>query len=149
MNPKSSSPTLHSLNASTTPSGEFAMKIVLGLFVLSIIAGSLTGYGISTATSANNSPSTIAGATKTDKAVGVKDTKRFPDKAEGMLKEGGLDGEGSFHLERPGGESQNVYLTSSIVDLSEFLNKKIRVWGQTFSGQKAGWLMDVGYVEAL
>jgi hypothetical protein len=25
----------------------------------------------------------------------------------------------------------------------------VRVWGQTFSGEKAGWLMDVGLVEIL
>jgi hypothetical protein len=43
----------------------------------------------------------------------------------------------------------NVYLTSSTVDLSPFVGKKVRVWGQTFTGQKAGWLMDVGLVEVL
>ncbi|MFZ1549532.1 MAG: hypothetical protein WAT44_03660, partial [Microgenomates group bacterium] len=74
-------------------------------------------------------------------------TKRFPDAAMGILKEGGIDGEGSYHLERPGGKSQNVYLTSSIVDLAKFVGKKIKVQGETFSGQTAGWLMDVGYVE--
>jgi hypothetical protein len=75
--------------------------------------------------------------------------KNFKDQAEGTLKEGGIDGEGNFHLERPGGESQNVYLTSSTVDLSLYVGKKVRVYGQTFAGQKAGWLMDVGLVEVL
>lgn len=86
---------------------------------------------------------------KTAESEGIMDKKRFPDKAEGKLVEGGIDGEGSFHLIRSGGESQNVYLTSSIVDLSKYVGKKVRVWGETFSGQKAGWLMDVGYVENL
>ncbi len=81
------------------------------------------------------------------KQVGIKDKKTFKDKAEGVLKEGGIDGEGNFHLERPGGESQNVYLTSTAVDLSKYIGKKIRVWGETFKADKAGWLMDVGLVE--
>ena len=79
--------------------------------------------------------------------AGIKDNKSFKDKAVGILKEGGIDGEGSFHLSRPGGKSQNVYLTSSTVDLSQFLNKKVEVWGKTYSSKKAGWLMDVGYIE--
>lgn len=83
------------------------------------------------------------------KTVGIIDKKTFKDQAEGTLKEGGIDGEGNFHLERPGGESQNVYLTSSTVDLSLYVGKKVRVYGQTFAGQKAGWLMDVGLVEVL
>jgi len=37
---------------------------------------------------------------------GSNDTKTFKDTAEGTLKEGGIDGEGAFHLERPGGDSQ-------------------------------------------
>lgn len=88
-------------------------------------------------------------STASSKSVGVVDKKTFKDSAEGILREGGIDGEGNFHLERPGGDSQNVYLTSTTVDLSEFFGKKVKVWGQTFSGQKAGWLMDVGLVEVL
>ena len=65
------------------------------------------------------------------------------------MKEGGADGEGAFHLERTGGVSQNVYLTSAIVDLSKYVNKKIKVWGQTQKAQTAGWLMDVGRIEVL
>lgn len=92
---------------------------------------------------------TSAGNLQKGKVVGTVDKKTFKDKAEGILKEGGIDGEGNFHLERPGGESQNVYLTSGTVDLSQFIGKKVRVWGATFAGQKAGWLMDVGSAEIL
>ena len=80
---------------------------------------------------------------------GSEDTKTFRDTAEGVLEEGGIEGEGQYHLVRPGGESQYVYLTSSTVDLSSFLKKKVKVWGETNKGQKAGWLMDVGRVEVL
>lgn len=83
------------------------------------------------------------------KTAGIADKKTFKDSAEGILKEGGIDGEGNFHLERPGGESQNVYITSTTVDLSKYVGKKVRVWGETFKAEKAGWLMDVGLVELL
>jgi len=81
--------------------------------------------------------------------VGVVDEQSFKDSAEGKLEKGGVDGEGSHHLVRPGGDSQNVYLTSSIVELDKFVGRKVKVWGQTFSAQKAGWLMDVGKLKVL
>jgi len=81
--------------------------------------------------------------------IGVNDSKQFPDEAEGKLVEGGIDGEGTHHLERPGGDSQNVYLTSSIVDLNKFVGHKVKVDGKTFDAEKAGWLMDVGQLEVL
>lgn len=80
---------------------------------------------------------------------GTDDLKTFKDTAEGVLQEGGIEGEGQFHLERPGGESQYVYMTSSIVDLSKYKGRKIKVWGQTQKAQRAGWLMDVGRVQVL
>lgn len=81
--------------------------------------------------------------------VGSSDTKTFRDSTEGILKAGGIDGEGSHHLERPGGESQTVYLTSSIIDLEQFVGQKVKVWGETNKARKAGWLMDIGKVEIL
>jgi len=80
---------------------------------------------------------------------GSNDTATFKDTAEGTLKAGGIDGEGTFHLERSGGASQNVYLTSAIVDLSKYEGKNIKVWGQTQKAQHAGWLMDVGRIQVL
>lgn len=79
--------------------------------------------------------------------IGSSDTTTFKDSAEGLLKPGGIGDEGQYHLVRPGGDSQNVYLTSSSVDLSQLLNKKIKVWGATQTAKKAGWLMDVGRVQ--
>lgn len=80
---------------------------------------------------------------------GVPDEKTFKDTTGGVLIMGGLEGEGSHTLLREGGESQNVYLTSSVVDLDQFKDMEIKVWGETFKGQKAGWLMDVGRVEVV
>ncbi len=128
-------------------------KQAFTVWIVVAVLGLSVGFGLAKLANGSGSsgpnPDAAPGAKTTANSSGIKDTKRFPDKAEGKLVEGGIEGEGSFHLERPGGESQNVYLTSSIVDLSEFVGKKVRVMGQTFAGQKAGWLMDVGYVEKL
>ena len=112
-----------------------------------IIVGTAVGFILSK--TFGSGQGTKATGTGTGTKVGITDKKTFKDKAEGVLKEGGIDGEGNFHLERPGGVSQNVYLTSTTVDLTPFVGKKVRVWGETFTGQKAGWLMDVGSVEVL
>lgn len=134
----------------TTISKLNVMKYI-GLFFIVIVLGVGSGFMLtkvigSSSTTQTNTPSSSApkGAT-----YGTNDTRAFPDTAEGILRIGGIDGEGAFHLERPGGESQNVYLTSSVVDLSQLVGKKIKVWGQTQAGQKAGWLMDVGRIEVL
>lgn len=81
--------------------------------------------------------------------VGVADESTYKDSTEGTLEKGGIDGEGSHHLTRPGGESQTVYITSSIIDLDQFVGRKVKIWGETVSSQKAGWFMDVGKLEVL
>jgi hypothetical protein len=117
------------------------------LIVVIIVAGILTGLLLSKLQ--KPSTSTLVSNGQKGNVVGTVDKKTFKDTAEGILKEGGINGEGNFHLERPGGESQNVYLTSGTVDLTQFVGKKVKVWGATFQGQAAGWLMDVGSVETL
>lgn len=114
-----------------------------------IILGILTGFLLSQTKTGGIAQNSISGKTSVAKGttIGSTDTKTFKDMAEGILQKGGIGDEGQFHLVRPGGESQYVYLTSSNVDLSQFVDKKIKVWGQTQKAQTAGWLMDVGRVE--
>jgi len=125
-----------------------SLPIVTIFFVIFILLGVGLGYFLSNIEGPSLSSNSRT-TTSSKSASGVLDKEKFPDKAEGKLKKGGIDGEGNFHLERTGGDSQNVYLTSSTVDLSQYIGKKVRVWGQTFTAQKAGWLMDVGYLEVL
>lgn len=80
---------------------------------------------------------------------GVKDTSKFKDIATGVIEAGGLDGEGTHKLIREGGPSQTVYLTSSVLDLDQFVGRKGQIWGETFKAEKAGWLMDVGKIKIL
>lgn len=86
---------------------------------------------------------------KVGAVFGAPDEENSKDSTEGVLILGGIQGEGSHTLLRPGGASQNVYLTSSVVDLNQFQNQRVRIWGETFKGQKAGWLMDVIRLEVL
>ena len=125
------------------------------ILVVCIALGTVTGFITSrvfagaggSTTTAINPEEVEKTADGTPKQAGVKNTETFKDSAEGVLKPGGFEGEGSHYLERPGGESQNVYITSSTVDLTQFEGKKVSVLGKTFASEKAGWLMDVGYIE--
>lgn len=122
---------------------------VLGILFIVAVVGVGSGFALSqvsakTGTKILPGP---AGQAPKGKIVGSNDTKTFKDTAVGVLKNGGINGEGQYHLERDGGASQNVYMTSSIVDLSPFVGQKIKVWGETQKAQSAGWLMDVGRVE--
>lgn len=136
---------MHSLNASETQK-LLSLPAVIALCLVTVILGGVGGFMMvkKPATATTGGKGT---AVQTDTSAGVVDKKTFKDSAEGLLKEGGMEGEGNFHLERPGGVSQNAYLTSSTVDLGKYVGKKVKVWGQTFQGQKAGWLMDVGLIE--
>lgn len=123
-----------------------------GVILLIILAGVGTGFllvkkgGVKMLKSAGEAE-LIQGPNE----VGIKDEKVFRDSAEGKLEinDGSLVEEGSHRLIRPGGESQTVYLSSSVVDLNQFTGRCVKVWGETFSAQKAGWLMDVGRVRKL
>ncbi len=126
----------------------FSPKMIAILLVLVLlgIGGGYLASGSSSKSSSKNSP-TSSSQVSSGTILGSNDTSTFKDTVEGTLKKGGIQGEGQYHLERPGGDSQNVYLTSSTVDLALILDKKVKVWGQTQTAQHAGWLMDVGRVE--
>lgn len=141
----------HSLT-SNTKTGNFRL-LLLGFVVIALGVGA--GYLLTNlqggAISMSPAPgSTVSKSTlKIGAVYGSNDTNTFKDTAEGVMTAGGINGEGQYHLVRPGGDSQNVYMTSSLVDLSLFVGRKVKVWGQTQKAQSAGWLMDVGRVEVL
>ena len=125
-------------------------KTMLIVGTLIILAGLGTGFLLAKNRSIMVLPGGKAQILKTQKVVGSTDAKAYPDKAEGVLQKGGFEGEGTHKLiMNPKDPSQTAYLTSTLVNLDDFVGKKIRIWGQTFAGQKAAWLMDVGRVELL
>lgn len=137
------------------PVKETKVTLHLPLLVVAltiVIAGAFTGYVLAQGKTGGLSAAgkkTQTSSLEAKKIVGVSDEKTFKDSAEGILREGGVDSEGTHHIERPGGESQNVYITSSNIGLDDYIGKNVKVWGETFAAQKAGWLMDVGRLEVL
>lgn len=89
------------------------------------------------------------GITQSPTEAGTEDTSVFKDTATGKLVEGGIEDEGTYHLEREGGTDQYVYLFSTVIDLQSFVGKKVQVWGQTQAAKRAPWLMDVGRVKVV
>ena len=132
---------------------QFFTPLLIGIIVIFMLLGIGTGYLLAQNTNSSASPTGSTGTSSTTTSVrvgasyGTNDTSTFKDMAEGTVQTGGVDGEGQYHLVRPGGDSQNVYMTSSVVDLAQFIGHKVKVWGQTQQAQHAGWLMDVGKVE--
>jgi hypothetical protein len=120
-------------------------RIIIGVYILLVLLGLGTGYLLAHAniTGVGVKPGII----KTDKVAGSTDTTTFKDSAIGVIQKDGTDGEGTHQLIRDGGPSQTVTLMSSVVDLDQYVGKKVKVFGQTMTAQKAAWLMDVGRVE--
>lgn len=143
-------------NASTSvASGSSIISKSLG-FLFVVLLGIGSGYlihlytGKPSATKAQTSKISAqvgAGGLKVGDIIGSADESTFKDKVTGVLEQGGMNGEGSHHLLRPGGASQTVYLTSTYVDLDEFVGDKVTVWGETFKAQRVGWLMDAGRIK--
>lgn len=134
----------------TSTNNSFKVAVV---FIAMIVLGVGSGFLIAKGTTSGSSKTTTQVESEDEivigKAYGIDDTETFSDIAEGKLKKGGIEGEGQYHLERSGGKTQYVYLTSSVVDLGLVEGRKIKVWGSTQKAQFAPWLMDVGRVEVL
>lgn len=131
-----------------TNTNKFQKFLVPGLVAAIIILGGvLVGYLLSQ--KGLGSGGKQSATVSTEKEVGSLDTKTFKDTATGIIEAGGLNGDGTHKLIREGGPSQTAYLNSSVVDLDQFIGKKVQVWGETNKGQKASWLMDVGRIKII
>src|SRR3989344_6936368 len=123
------------------------LPLIFGLLI--ILAGVGSGWLLSGGGKNKGVSEVVPGAEQSQSEAGLSDEATFRDNAEGILEEGGVNGEGTHHLVRDGGPTQYVYLTSTVIDLQSFSGKKVQVWGETISAQKAGWLMDVGRIKVL
>lgn len=122
-------------------------KMLAAVLVISIIAGVGTGY-------------LMASSYQTGQRIpllrapehAAEDIKTFRDFAEGKItkkpdeKNPAYD-QGTHLLVRDG--ATPVLLTSSVLDLSEYENKKVKLYGETNNLPGTGWFMDVGRVEAI
>lgn len=124
-------------------------RLLIGILAAALILGVGTGYilanGRSNSTTTNNAggntpPKTAAADNRTfrDFAVGTIQKKPIPSN-------GDFSDEGTHLLIRD--KAVPVALTSSVVDLDQYISKKVKVYGETQKAVKEGWLMDVGKVE--
>lgn len=120
--------------------------LLLGVTIAAVVLGILTGYILSTKSNSSKITSLSLAAKSAQ-----QDTKTFKDFAEGIIKARPEPAdpseyvEGTHMLIREG--AIPVALTSSVVDLSKYEAKKVKVYGETQKAFKEGWLMDVGKVE--
>jgi hypothetical protein len=155
-NQLSSQPLVRQVQLENTQPMQKKLQPLLILGVVAVVAGIGTGFGSYKLSASQSAPSSeavtaqpVAGAINKGDIFGSSNTETFKDSAMGYLEAGGIDGEGSHRLLRPGGISQTVYLTSSVTDLDKLVGMDVKIWGETFKGQKAGWLMDVGRIEVV
>lgn len=117
---------------------------------LVVLVGVLSGWLLSgSPKGAGDKAPDVTGVETGANEAGLEDTSSFDTEVEGVLEEGGIEGEGTHNLVRDGGPTQSVYLTSAVLDLQSYVGKKVKVWGQTISGRKAGWLVEVGKIRIL
>lgn len=131
-------------------SADNPLRTILGVVIAALVLGTITGYILST----KNSGSKAISFSKAEEAKNPQaDTKTFKDFAEGVIKARPQPSnpseyvEGTHLLIREG--AVPVALTSSVVDLSQFEGKKVKVFGETQKAIKEGWLMDAGRVEEI
>ncbi len=137
------------LNPISSPS-HLKKNLVLGaISVVVVLLGIGTGYLFSGVGKKTPAIGTTGEIKVTKNEAGIADESKFSTTTDGVLEEGGISGEGTYHLVRGNGPSQYAYLTSSVIDLSAFTGKKVQIWGETVSGKKAGWLIDVGKIKVV
>jgi len=146
------------LNQKKTDMTKRSKQMIIIISLIALAAGTGTGFGAYKLRAKNQSSTsspeaqfeTIAGdVIEKGDVFGIQDESTFKDSAQGYLELGGIDGEGSHRLLRAGGVSQTVYLTSTVTDLDKLVGMEVKVWGETYKGQQAGWLMDVGKIEVI
>ncbi len=144
---------VRSLAIESETKNKFFWMVVL-VFILGLVSGwgvfrFTTGKEVSFDESGRKIAQLAQGEkVKKGESYGLKDSV-FVDSATGVVEKNTEGGDGTHKLLREGGESQTAFLTSSVVDLELFISHKVEIWGQTFSSEKVGWLMDVGQVKVL
>jgi|SRR3989344_1997898 len=121
---------------------------LLVVVVIAVLLGSASGFFLA---SKSTSKIAVPIADKNAPKTAATDESRCRDFADGTIVAKDTKkvdySEGTHTLQRE--KAQPVALTSSVVDLSEYENKNVKVFGETQKALKEGWLMDVCRVEAI
>lgn len=156
-------PNLTVQNTPIPPKNPINITIVFIVAIIALTGGFWLSRFIPTkpATTTVNQPGTAqnSNVVPPDEVKSAEDIKvgqvygdsrhNFKDSATGVLQKGGINNEGTHTLVREGGKTQWASLTSSILDLDLFADRKVEVTGETNTSNKAGWLMDVGTIKVL
>ena len=132
-------------------SNKAMLFMIIGSFLV-VVLGIVSGWFLAGTKQTGKTDNQNSQSTSQDKQLqeaGVGDEKSYGSTVEGVLKKGGIKGEGTHYIDRGLGESKFVYLTSSLVDLDSFVDRKVVVWGETISAKYAGWLIDVGKIKVV
>lgn len=125
-----------------------ALPVILILVIVGL--GVFSGLVLSSRQKSSEQVTAAIEEENLDPKVQESFAQTFKDEAEGTIERNDdLDkyAQGTHKLLRPGGEAQTAYLTSSVLDLDEYVGKDVKVFGETFGSKQVGWLMDVGKVE--
>lgn len=146
---KENTPISENKTATKTPK----LPLIIAACVAIIVIGLAVGWFVSNKKAASKVSSTQTSniIVNSPKEAGLKDVSSIKDvgTATGTLKTGGIKGEGNYHLERPGGPTQTVYLISTTIDLKPFTDKKVQVWGLTQAAKYAPWFMDAVRIQVV
>lgn len=119
------------------------------LVIISAVSIILLGSGLGLLVSRKKSLKIEGASTeqlvKTDKQAGIKNCKG--DQATGTLEKTSGKEQGTHKLIREGGPSQTIYMVSSVIDLEEYVGKKMDICGDTQKLQGVSWFMDVTQVK--
>lgn len=126
--------------------------VPIAIIVIVIAAGALSGLVLSSRSKSKSASSSAI----SEEELTPEQQQSFQvvtrDQAEGVVEKNDKfeeTAQGQWKLIRPGGESQTAYLTSSFLDLDEYVGKKVKVFGETLGSDKVGWLMDVAKIEVI
>lgn len=136
----------------SSPAGKWSKIVPVILIVVVVVIGIATGFVLSTTNKSQSAPSALLEAESVTPEIKENLSQTFSDEAQGVLeKNTELDryAQGPWILIRPGGEDQRAYLTSTVLDLDEYVGKEVKVYGETFGSSQVGWLLDVGKVEVV
>jgi hypothetical protein len=128
------------------------LKVFIGVLVLALAAGIGTGFTLAKTSDTTTAKLAASQDNPGTPHVAQQDSRTFRDFAQGKIakrpesKDGDYS-EGTHLLVRQG--QAPVALTSSVVDLSQYEGKEVKVYGETQKAVKEGWLMDVGKVEEI
>jgi len=116
--------------------GSIPMPVGITILILLAVLGAGTGFllarqssGGAGAVGTSADAKTATAGVDQKKTFGSSDTTTFNDQAIGVVEKDGIGGEGTHKLIREGGPTQTACMVSSVLDLNDFVGKKIKVWG--------------------